>query len=67
MRGREATEAMDVSGLEVPEGGEDDIVVDENHLLQSTTAAAIGSRDAVEKLLSIEQAILTSIERCRKC
>lgn len=75
MRGREATEALDASGIEPGEGGEEDIVVDENPLPSSAPISVVGSAAparseasvaTVEKLLSIEQAILTSIDKCRK-
>ena len=72
--GREVTEAMDVTGGDGPEGGDEDIVVDD-HPLQ--TSSSQQSRDhsssglsstspLLDKVLSLEQAILSSIDRCGK-
>ncbi|KAK4298053.1 hypothetical protein Pmani_029571 [Petrolisthes manimaculis] len=77
--GREAAEAMEVGGAEVGEGGEEDIVVDDQPLppppsqvLPPSSASSLSQtlRDSSstfsvsDKLLSLEQAILTSIDRC---
>ncbi|CAL4167632.1 unnamed protein product, partial [Meganyctiphanes norvegica] len=72
--GREAAEAMEVGGGDGGEGADEDIVVDDQPLAPGggvSTSSATFSRanDSLvtlptEKLLSMEQAILTSIERC---
>lgn len=70
--GREAAEAMEVGGGEAGDAGEEDIVVDDQPLPPSQMIPAASSRSdtsvftSSEKLLSLEQAILTSIDRCRE-
>lgn len=70
--GREAAEAMDVGGGDAGDGGEEDIVVDDQPLPPSQIPSSSSARNdslafnSNEKLLSLEQAILTSIDRCRE-
>lgn len=69
--GREAAEAMDVGGGDAGDGGEEDIVVDDQPLPPSQIPSSSSARNdslafnSNEKLLSLEQAILTSIDRCQ--
>ena len=70
--GREAAEAMEVGGGEGGDAGEEDIVVDDQPLPPAQIVSSASSRNdataftSYDKLLSLEQAILSSIERCRK-
>ncbi|XP_063881501.1 actin-related protein 8-like isoform X1 [Scylla paramamosain] len=69
--GREAAEAMEVGGGEGGDAGEEDIVVDDQPLPPAQIVPSASSRNdttaftSYDKLLSLEQAILTSIERCQ--
>lgn len=69
--GREATEAMEVGGGEGGDAGEEDIVVDDQPLPPAQIVHSTSSRNdataftSSDKLLSLEQAILTSIDRCQ--
>lgn len=64
--GREATEASEVGGGEGGDGGDDDIVVDDQPLVPpSSTRSDSLAFSPIEKLFSLEQAILTSIDRCQ--
>lgn len=63
---------MEVGGGEGGDAGEEDIVVDDQPLPPAQIVPAASSRNdnsafnSSDKLLSLEQAILTSIDRCRK-
>lgn len=63
---------MEVGGGEGGDAGEEDIVVDDQPLPPAQVAPSTSARSdssafsSTEKLLSLEQAILTSIDRCRK-
>lgn len=63
---------MEVGGGEGGDGGEEDIVVDDQPLPPAHIVPAPSSRNdnsaftSSDKLLSLEQAILTSIDRCRE-
>lgn len=63
---------MDVGGGDAGDGGEEDIVVDDQPLPPSQIPSSSSARNdslafnSNEKLLSLEQAILTSIDRCRE-
>ncbi|KAG7163377.1 Actin-related protein 8-like 2, partial [Homarus americanus] len=69
--GREAAEAMEVGGGEGGDAGEEDIVVDDQPLPPAQVAPSTSVRNdssafsGTEKLFSLEQAILTSIDRCQ--
>ncbi|KAK8750538.1 hypothetical protein OTU49_014891 [Cherax quadricarinatus] len=66
--GREAAEAMEVGGGEGADAGEEDIVVDDQPLPPAQVAPLTSVRidsSGTEKLFSLEQAILTSIDRCQ--
>ncbi|XP_045618086.1 actin-related protein 8 isoform X1 [Procambarus clarkii] len=68
---REAAEAMEVGGGEGGDAGEEDIVVDDQPLPPAQVVPSMSVRNdsstfsSTEKLLSLEQAILTSIDRCQ--
>lgn len=66
--GREAAEAMEVGGGEGADAGEEDIVVDDQPLPPAQVPPLTSVRNdssGTEKLFSLEQAILTSIDRCQ--
>ncbi|KAK7085058.1 Actin-related protein 8 [Halocaridina rubra] len=63
--GREATEAMEVGGGEGGDAGDEDIVVDDQPIVPPSTLRNDSlAFNTVDKLFSLEQAILTSIDRC---
>lgn len=73
MRGRETAETIDATGIEASDAADEDIVVDENSIqaalsstMNMTSGKSESSSAVMEKLMSIEQAILSSIEKCRK-
>ncbi|XP_066986004.1 actin-related protein 8 isoform X2 [Macrobrachium rosenbergii] len=62
--GREAAEAMEAGGGDGGDGGEEDIVVDDQPMVPPSTRTDSLAFNSVEKLFSLEQAILASIDRC---